>query len=466
MKFLLGLRKTVLGASLLMLVYIPNSMAALQCFSQAGTYGNLTVTETGGNCVQQTSHGGVTGVVLGNSNTDQNCQFDISPAVVGSTVEVRMSALDVSYPSYSEEVFFSMNGSFVAITTGDIDNSYPTGGDPLVASTGGAADPTVGGVSATGSGRGTVRFGAAPASVSSINIQHNWIIGGPNGTVYEVCADDEGGVVEPAAIARFEVTKNFLDDNTSSVEVQLLCNTGLPLQQSFVISEAGGGLDPSSASVVTFVVTSFTDGAMDCTVTESPVDGYEPGYLASGDSQSDDDDSENPGCNFIAVSQGDINSCEITNSLNSKEVHINKKWMLNGDNNTIDPSYKLVLFCDGEILDGTRQGESDIWYKELYSGNSLGTADHDFQPDVYPDWDGGTECWVTEMVSSSSVEPSNGCGTAAAPGLLVEIEGPEPSCTITNTVFFEGIPSLNRYGLAIMALLMLSVGFVGFRRFM
>jgi hypothetical protein len=32
-------------------------------------------------------------------------------------------------------------------------------------------------------------------------------------------------------------------------------------------------------------------------------------------------------------------------------------------------------------------------------------------------------------------------------------------------VFFEGIPTLSQYGMAIMALLMLGVGFVGFRRF-
>ena len=39
------------------------------------------------------------------------------------------------------------------------------------------------------------------------------------------------------------------------------------------------------------------------------------------------------------------------------------------------------------------------------------------------------------------------------------------SCTVTNTVFFEGIPTLNQYALAILALLILGVGFVGFRRF-
>jgi hypothetical protein len=458
------IKSIISSVILLTFFYSPSSVAAVQCFSQAGTYGTLTVTETGSGCGTQLSYGGITGIWLGNTNVVENCQFDISPAVVGSTVEVRMTAHSVSYPSYSEEAVFSLNGSFVAVTPGDIDNSFPTGGLGLLAGTGGAGDPTVGGVSSSGNdGRGTVSFSAAPAAVSSINIQHNPIVDSPNGTIYEVCADDEGGVVEPDTAARFTVTKEFSDNNQAPVEVNLTCNTGLPLTQSFFINDNDAA--PPISGSVTFVMTSFTDGAMDCTVTESPVNGYSPGYLASGDSQSDDDDSQNPGCNFISVSQGDQNACVITNSLHPKEAHVNKKWMLNGDANLIDPSYQLVLFCDGEILDGTPQGESGIWFRELYNGDSLGTADHYFQPDVYPNWDGGTECWVTERVYSSSVEPSNGCGTEAAPGLLVEIDGPEPSCIITNTVFFEGIPTLNQYGLAIMALLMLGVGFVGFRRF-
>jgi hypothetical protein len=39
------------------------------------------------------------------------------------------------------------------------------------------------------------------------------------------------------------------------------------------------------------------------------------------------------------------------------------------------------------------------------------------------------------------------------------------ACTITNTRFYEGIPTLSQYGLALLALLMLGVGLVGFRRF-
>jgi hypothetical protein len=39
------------------------------------------------------------------------------------------------------------------------------------------------------------------------------------------------------------------------------------------------------------------------------------------------------------------------------------------------------------------------------------------------------------------------------------------TCTFTNTVFFEGIPTLSQYGLAVLVLLTLGVGFVGLRRF-
>jgi len=46
----------------------------------------------------------------------------------------------------------------------------------------------------------------------------------------------------------------------------------------------------------------------------------------------------------------------------------------------------------------------------------------------------------------------------------VELAGGD-SCTVVNTVFFEGIPTLSQYGMAILALLMLGMGFVGFRRF-
>jgi hypothetical protein len=38
------------------------------------------------------------------------------------------------------------------------------------------------------------------------------------------------------------------------------------------------------------------------------------------------------------------------------------------------------------------------------------------------------------------------------------------SCVVTNTVFFEGIPTLDGRGLAVLALLLLGLGLVGVRR--
>ncbi len=64
-----------------------------------------------------------------------------------------------------------------------------------------------------------------------------------------------------------------------------------------------------------------------------------------------------------------------------------------------------------------------------------------------------------------AVEVTNECGYNEATAAMKISAGKGDSCTITNTVFFEGIPTLSQWGVAIMALLMLAVGLVGFRRF-
>lgn len=71
-----------------------------------------------------------------------------------------------------------------------------------------------------------------------------------------------------------------------------------------------------------------------------------------------------------------------------------------------------------------------------------------------------TGCRVDETVYSSGVEVDNGCTD-----LVVSAAQGGASCRITNTVFFEGIPTLGQYGVAILTLLLLGVGLIGFRRF-
>ena len=274
-------------------------------------------------------------------------------------------------------------------------------------------------------------------------------------TVSDAQAGNTGGLVdwsveltcEPAEVVdartTFEVNKDFTDGNPAEVDVTLNCFTGLPLTQTQTISENQN---------VVFVVTDFDDGELDCEVTEEPVNGYSGEYYNGTESSSD-------GCEFDDVAFGQENVCTITNSPDPVEVEVNKDWIIEGSGgDELDGGYKLKLYCDGKIIDGYDLPNGD-YSKTLYSSYHSNLNDASYYADVVPYWDGGTHCWVEEDVYDSGVEVYNGCTN-----LIVEL-GQDESCTVTNTVFYEGIPTLSNYGLALLALMMMGVGFVGFRRF-
>ena len=246
-----------------------------------------------------------------------------------------------------------------------------------------------------------------------------------------------GELVEGAATARFHVTKDFTDGSTDDVEVTLTCNTGLPLQQSHTIT----GGDPAG---VTFVVTEITDGATNCEVTESgSPNGYTP-IFNDGD-----------GCAWTDLSTG-FYECVISNEAQDGTFTVNKVWnIFNEDAGSEVHEYAHVeLWCDAEITNGGYYDEySENWYLYDYlgDGESL-TATVDTLT-------GTANCWAYEHVYESGVESTGDCGSRPI------VAGGSSSCTFTNTVFFEGIPTLSQYGLALMALLMLGMGMVGFRRF-
>ena len=266
--------------------------------------------------------------------------------------------------------------------------------------------------------------------------------------------------------ATFNVTKDFDDDNTASVSVTLDCFTGLPLTQSQLISESQD---------VTFVVESFESGTLDCSVSEDDLAGYDAEYNGYD------------GCDFEDVSDGGEYSCVVTNYPTPVEVTVYKDWEVDGSGgDALDPAYSLTLWCDGEIKGGdqckgnpslqggTKNGgygecynsDPGDWFLNLTEYGTGDTDDAEYTADVIPDWDGGTYCWVEEEVYDSSVEVDDSDCSGESGGLDVELAGEgDNECTIYNTVFYEGIPTLSQYGMAIMALLMLGVGFVGFRRF-
>lgn len=160
---------------------------------------------------------------------------------------------------------------------------------------------------------------------------------------------------------------------------------------------------PGDSISVTFVVDAFDPGELDCHITEDPVpDGYAESYAAGA----------------YSVATADW-TCQNVRSL----------------------PFDTTL--------GTENGT--LWFE--------GNPDTESTGPLFPHYGGTSVCTVTENVAFSAAE-SDDSDCASLPISI----GMGNSCTITNVVFFEGIPTLNQYGLAVLALLMLGVGLVGFRR--
>ena len=258
--------------------------------------------------------------------------------------------------------------------------------------------------------------------------------------------------------ATFQVSKHFTDgNNPTEVEVSLNCDTGLPLQQSQTISESQD---------VTFVVNDFDDGTLNCTVTEDleKLPGYTPTYLAAGPGATD----SASGCQFSEVEADAQNTCQITNDPDPVKITIEKQWVIEGaGGDQVDTRYQLALYCDTEIAGGEKSCQQIGPNSANLTRNSQnyesckvfsGTGPDIFTAELVPQWP-NSHCWVDESIFDDAVEVDNGCGN------LVVSAGQGASCLVTNTVFFEGIPTLSQFGLAILALLMLGMGLIGFRRF-
>lgn len=282
--------------------------------------------------------------------------------------------------------------------------------------------------------------------------------------------------VEAEDRATFLVTKDFTDGNPGEVEVAIDCNTGLILDQS---------KDISAGESVEFVVTGYDTGELNCEISEVVAAGYSPTYGVTGNEGGTAGEiaADDEGCQFTEVITGAF-ACQIVNTPDPVDIVITKEWVLEGSSSfqDIDTRYQLTLRCDAEIIGGyndeigtlnTPAGYPQIvcgfnptlnadsgqtaaggpWCKQFY-----GDGPETFTAEVIPDYP-ESDCEVIETVYDDAVEIDNGCGH------LVFSAGQGASCTITNTVFFEGIPTLNQYGVALLALIMMGVGLVGFRRF-
>ena len=259
--------------------------------------------------------------------------------------------------------------------------------------------------------------------------------------------------------ATFTVDFNFEDFNDWDETVaRISCNGGLPLNNQ---------QDVRNGSTITFVLT-FPDegiGAAECVITVDPVGGYHAKYLAFGDSGLPTPDISLINCLYNNINSDDANFCEIDMEVDPVTVVLTKEWIIvrEGGDATIDTDISIEASSYAEIVGGHpcyEDADLNCLYVNFYDGS----ATESFQ--VIPSH-GGNDVYLYESIYDSSVEAENTCGNTdnGMSGMVTVHPGQGASCKFTNTVFFEGIPTLNQYGLAIMALLMLGVGFVGFRRF-
>ena len=275
-----------------------------------------------------------------------------------------------------------------------------------------------------------------------------------------------------ARIATFQVYKKFMDgNNITPVTLKIQCNSGQPNQSEVTLIPQE--INDRGDYTVNFVIDKFTDG-MDCMVWEEPIPGYTPSYVcgvfadegvitqcSDGDDSPLDDFGEGP-CYFTDVATTGISPirhyCTIRNYPDPVTASVTKEWYFpNTGGQYIPQVTDITIWCDSEIVGGTF--DNPYWYETFEDVEGTKTVTSDVVPDFPMSY-----CWADESITDSSIEKESDCGDVADPGMVVSVGNPD-SCKMTNTVFFEGIPTLNQWGVALMALLMLGVGLVGFRRF-
>ena len=222
--------------------------------------------------------------------------------------------------------------------------------------------------------------------------------------------------------ATFPTTIDFTNDDTGTVNVELTCNSGNPLVQDFDISEAAG---------VTFTVT----GLVADSVCDVALSGLASGYELT-----------NAPCSFT-ITDATTYACDLVAAPIATVVMVYSSVDAGGDT-SIDTGFETTITCDNVSAD------TGPVFGSVTTTDMTGA----FAANWYAEPGETADCTATLVGDDSAVE-----GDACAFSFV--LGDATTGCTLEGTVFFEGIPTLSQYGMAVMVLLMLGVGFVGFRRF-
>ncbi len=256
--------------------------------------------------------------------------------------------------------------------------------------------------------------------------------------------------------AAFIVQKRFEDQNNiTPVKLNIKCNGGVPLENSLMVLPNQGDFGQTE---VRFVVENFDDGNLSCEVWEETPAGYSAEYDCQSGSSCSTNTASGP-CSFSSVGFGQEDLCLIQNRVNPVGITVSKQWVYDREDRVediIDDTVKVGLTCSS-VFDGDGEpgGSGMMHWEWEFGGTSPGQM-----ATVYPDFSGATRCWTDEAPKTSAVEPESTC----VPPITIALGDTARNCTVTNTIFFEGIPTLNPYGLALISALMLLTGLISVRR--
>lgn len=256
-------------------------------------------------------------------------------------------------------------------------------------------------------------------------------------------------------IVRFDTSLELVPAGpyTQTVTAELTCNTGNPLVQDFEIG-------PTTEDKVVFVVDNFNlEEFISCEITATSLSGFRVVDIVTNGEATED------GTCLWTADAGNLdtevdNVCRFIMAPETFEYVIEKEWEF-ADDVDVSKSFGVSWSCSNVLTSTLDSNLTQVWGG--FGGNGDTTyAVTTLMPNPWADAPGEfTSCWAQEYPYDSAVESDQGCSSAVS----FATNSLEGGCTIVNSVFFEGIPTLSQYGLAIMALLMLGVGFVGFRRF-
>ncbi|MDT8322072.1 MAG: hypothetical protein RQ826_16275 [Xanthomonadales bacterium] len=228
--------------------------------------------------------------------------------------------------------------------------------------------------------------------------------------------------------AVLEVDLQYETQLLEQVEAELLCSSGEPGRRHFEWSGTG---------VRSVAVQGFRDGQTNCQLRALTPVGYSAAYAATSPGVSRTDEN---GCQFARISAGDALHCRIEVSQDPVTITVYKKWLgASGEEDDV----RISLECESGEYSGVRyinDGSPDGWQ---ITG-------------VDPE---GVLCNVYEAERETYRPDIIDCQ-----GLLIR-PGKGEECTMVNTKIVKRIEVLNRYGRAIMILVMLVAGLIAVRRF-